>query len=89
MHFKCGFIEKLSHIISHWNVSTLNIRLIYKGDTCHQEEVEPVILLRMQTARVKPGVKEEAQAGGISKIVLIEQSRLVARADKSAAGANR
>lgn len=34
------------------------------GETCHQEEVEPVILLRMRTARVRPGVKEEAQAGG-------------------------
>lgn len=71
------------------NVSTLNIRLIYKGETCHQKEVEPVILLKMRTARVRPGVKEEAQAGGISKIVLIAQSRPVARADKSAAGANR
>ena len=35
------------------------------------------------------GRKEEAQAVGISKIVLIAQSRPVARADKSAAGANR
>ncbi|SNY63835.1 hypothetical protein SAMN02744778_01634 [Pantoea sp. GL120224-02] len=89
MYFKCGFIEKLSHIISHWNVSTLNIRLIYKGDTCHQEEVGPVILLRMRTARVKPGVKEEVQAGETSKIVQIALLKPVARADKSAAGAKR
>ncbi|KJV32990.1 hypothetical protein VI01_07390 [Pantoea sp. SM3] len=71
------------------NVSTLNIRLIYKGETCRQEEVEPVILLRMQIVPVKQVVRAEVQAEATLKIVLIALLRQVVKAGKSVAGASR